>query len=214
MTENNLFQEVQEDLERQKLEALWKKYGFWVVVAALGIVVATASSTAYRSWHADHEQRLTAELLSASKSTADAATNIDSLQKFAADNAGSGQADLALLRAGALAADKDDKAAAVKAFDQVASDTKADPAFRQLGTLLSVRAQLDNGDPAALSARLQPLTAEDAAWRFSALEDQAYLALRAGDKDKAKQIFTDLSQDARVPEGIAARATDILRSLD
>jgi hypothetical protein len=50
MTEHNLFQEVQDDLERQKLEAMWKRYGGWLIAAALAIVLATAGSTAYRSW--------------------------------------------------------------------------------------------------------------------------------------------------------------------
>ncbi|MDR3424011.1 MAG: tetratricopeptide repeat protein [Alphaproteobacteria bacterium] len=214
MTEHNIFAEIQEDLEREKLEALWKKYGPWVVIAALGIVLATASSTAYRSWQAQRNQRLTSALLDTTKGSADDAKNIDLLQKFAGEYPGSVQADLALLQAGAFAVDHNDKAKAIKIFDQVAADAKANPAFRQLGDLLSVQTQLDSGDPAALSARLLPLTEEKAPWRYSALEDQAYLALRAGDKAKAKQIFTDLSQDARAPQSIGARAADILHSLD
>lgn len=214
MTELNIFQEVKEDLERQKLEALWKKYGIWVIVAALGVVVATASSTSYRSWKAGHDRQATSALLSATQGVSDAGKSIEMLQKFADGHAGVGLSDLALLHAGALAVDQNDKAKAIPLFDKVAADAKADPAFRQLGDLLSVRAQLDSGDAAAMSARLQPLTVEGAAWRFSALEDQGYLALRAGDKAKAKQIFTDLSQDSRAPQGISTRASDLLRSLN
>ena len=214
MTEHNLFQEVKEDLERQKLEALWKQYGAWVALLALGIVLATASSTIYRSWKTEHDQRLTTELLAAGKTDSEPAKNMAALLKFADENEQTGHAAFALLRAGALAADQNDKAKAVEFFDKVANDDKADPAFRQLGSLLSVEAQLDSGDVVALTLRLQPLTEERAPWRYSALEDQAYLALRAGDVAKARQIFTDLSQDARAPQKIAARATDILRSLN
>ncbi|MGB9152396.1 MAG: tetratricopeptide repeat protein [Alphaproteobacteria bacterium] len=214
MTEHNLFAEVQADLERQKLEALWKKYGIWVVVVALGIVLATAGSTAYRSWNTERNERLTSGLMDASKSDTDAAKGIELLQKFADENPGTHQGDFALLRAGALAVDQNDKIKAIGFFDAVAQDSKADPAFRQLGDLLSVQTQMDNGDPTMLSARLQPLTEELAPWRFSALEAQGYLALRAGDKAKARQIFADLSQDARAPQSIGARATDILRSLN
>ena len=214
MTEDNLFAEVQEDLERQKLEALWKKFGPFIVAAALAIVVATASTTSYRSWKAEREQDLTARLLEASKPDAASADKIAALQKFADENQGVTQTDLALLQAGSLAAEQGDKAKAAGLFDRVANDGNADPAFRQLGALLSVQTQLDNGDPVALAARLAPLTEEKAAWRYSALETQAYLALRTGDKAKARQIFTDLSQDARTPHSISTRATDILRSLD
>lgn len=214
MTEHNLFDEVQSDLERQRLEALWKQYGLWVIIAALGIVLATASSTAYRSWKTTHDQRITAELLAANKMGMDEAKGIDQLEKFARGNPDTNFASLALLHAAALAGDQGDKAKAAALYDKVAADQKADPALRQLGDLLSVQAQLDSGDPAALSARLQPLTAEGQAWRYSAMEEQAYLALRAKDTAKARQIFTDLSQDARAPKSIASRATDILRSLD
>jgi hypothetical protein len=214
MTEHNLFQEVQEDLERQKLEALWQKYGLWIIVLALGLVVSTASSTAYRSWKADHDQKLTSALLSATQDSLDPAKSIDLLQKFAEENAKERLASFALFREGVLALDRDDKAKAIEAFDKVAADTHAEAAFRQMGTLLSVRVQLDSGDPADLSARLQPLTEARAAWSFSAREALAYLALRTGDKGKAKQIFTELSQDARAPQSIRMRATDILRTLD
>lgn len=214
MTEHNLFEEVQADLERQKLEALWKQYGLWVIIVALGIVLATASSTAYRSWKTQRDQHLTAGLLAASKSDPDLGKSISALQKFADENPGTNHADIAWLHAGALAAEQGDKTKAAGFFDKAANDNTADPAFRQLGDLLSVQVQLDSGDPAALSARLQPLTEERAPWRYSALEEQAYLALRAGDKAKARQIFSDLSQDARAPQSIGARASDILRSLN
>jgi hypothetical protein len=214
MTEQNLFQEVQEDLERQKLEALWKKYGFWIIVAALGLVVSTASSTAYRSWKANHDMRMTAALLSASLVLPDASKSAEALQKFAEEYPKEKHAALALLRVGALALGQDDKPKAIKFFDKVAGDVSADPAFRQLGALLSVQAQLDSGNPAELSVRLQPLAANESPWRFSAQEAQAYLALRAGDGARAKQIFTELSQDARTPQSIASRASDILRTLN
>jgi hypothetical protein len=214
MTENNLFQEVQEDLERQKLEAMWKQYGVWVLALAIAIVLATAGATAYRSWKAERDQHLTSGLLAASKTDPDSAKSIDALQKFADQSPGTNQSAFALLRAGALAADQNDKTKAAQIFDSAAADAKADSAFRDLGTLLSVQVQMDGGDPAALSARLDPLTAENNAWRFSALEAQGYLALRAGDKEKARHLFTTLSQDDRAPQTIAARAADILRSLN
>lgn len=214
MTEPNLFQEVKEDLERQRLEALWKKYGFWVVLAAVGVVVSTASSTAYRSWKGDREMRLTEAHLAAAKPAVQPTESLASLEAFAAGIPGSGQGALALLRAGGVAMEQGEKARAIELFDKAAADAKTDPAFRQLGVLFSVQAQLDEGDPAQLSARLQPLTAPGAAWSFSALEAQGYLALRAGENEKAKEIFTALSQDDRVPQSLAARATDILRILN
>ena len=214
MTEHNIFDESEADLDRQKFEALWNRYGVWIIVAALGIVLATASATVYRSWNNARNLRLTSELLAASKPDVNIAKSIALLQKFADENPGTRQADFAFLRAGALAIDENDTAKAAGFFDRVANDAKADSAFRQLGDLLSVQVQLDSGNPATLAARLQPLTEEREPWRYSALEEQGYLAIRAGDKAKARQIFAGLSQDIRAPQTIGARATDVLRSLN
>jgi len=214
MTEHNIFQEVQEDLERQRIEALWKRYGSLIMTLALVIVLGTAGASAYRSWHAQHNQKLTDAYLEAAKQDSNPDKAIPLLEQFADSNPGSNQADFALLHAGALSSSKSDTAKAVLFYDAVAHDPTAEPAFRQLGDLLSVQAQMDTGDVAALSARLDPLTSEDGVWRYSALEDQAYLALKAGNKDKALKIFTTLSQDTRVPPGINARATDLMHSLN
>lgn len=212
--EHNIFQEIEEDLERQKFEALWKKYGSWIILVALGLVVSTASSTAYRSWKEGHDQKLTSAMMAATASSADAAKNIASLEAFAKDQGGDIRGTFALLRAGAAAAEQNDKAKAIALFDSAAANPKADRTFRQLATLLSVQAQLDDGNAADLDKRLQPLALDDAPWRYSAREAQALLALRSGDGAKAKTLFTSLAQDKLAPPSIMARATDILRTLN
>lgn len=212
MSHEHLFQEVEEDLDRQRLEALWKKYGFLIITLAVGIVLWTASATAYRSWRADQAQKTTAAFLQAS--TADASKSMEALEKFAESHKGADLGALGLFRAGAVAADKGDRERAIRLFDQIAANAKADLVFRQLGDLLSIQLQLDTGDAAVLSKRLQPLTVESAPWRYSALEKEGLLAFRAGDKAKARQIFMDLSQDERAPQSISERASDFLRILE
>ncbi|RDJ92909.1 hypothetical protein B4Q13_25570, partial [Lacticaseibacillus rhamnosus] len=51
-----LIQEVEEDLERQKMEAAWKKYGSWIVLAAALTVVFTGAFTAWHSYTDGKEQ--------------------------------------------------------------------------------------------------------------------------------------------------------------
>ncbi|MDE2029613.1 MAG: tetratricopeptide repeat protein [Alphaproteobacteria bacterium] len=214
MTEYSIFDEIKEDLERQRLEALWKKYGVFVIAAALAVVIGTAGSSVYHNWKTSRDLKLTGAYLSASDEGANPAKDIAALQEFADAHPGTNLSAFALLRAGAFAYDNGDMAKAVKLFDEAATDGKADNAFRQLGTLLSVQAQMDKGDPAALAARLQPLTAKNGTWRYAATEAQAYLALRAGDTAKAEKIFTGLAQDERAPRKMSERAADILRSLN
>jgi hypothetical protein len=215
MTHNPIFQEIDEDLERQRMEALWKRYGGWIVAAAVIVILTTASYTAWHSWRIGEEQKATGELIDMlAKPPADSNQEIADLQSFAEKNRGETQATFAQLQAAELADKNGDIKQAIAIYDAIAGNTKTDPAFRQLADLLAVQAQMDTGDPLALQKRLQPLLADNAPWRYSAMEYDAFLALKAGDKPKAKQLFTELSQDAAAPQSIGARATDMVRFLD
>ena len=209
---NNIFQEVEEDLERQKLEALWRRYGPLVVVAAAAIIIATAATTAWHSWRDGQQQKATDQLIEIlSAPNADPHKEIEALEHFAGGKPGETQATFGRLQAAAVAAKAGDQAKAVALYDVIAADQAADPAFRQLADLLAVQVQMDKGDPVTLQKRLQPLLADNAPWRVTAMEYEAFLALRADDKAKARQLFGELSQDADAPSSLRARASDMLR---
>ena len=48
--QENLLREIQEDLRRERLEKLWKRYGSVLIGAALAIVVAVAAYQAWKAW--------------------------------------------------------------------------------------------------------------------------------------------------------------------
>lgn len=214
MTQDNIFREVEEDIERQKYEDLWKRYGIYVVAAVLALVLGTGANS-YWQMHTEIEhQKATGGLaVIQNQLKKDSGKGFEALQDFAVKNRGQAQAAIAELGAAALAAQHGNKDQAIKMYDQLAADPQADHAFRQLADLLSVQQQIDVGDVTVLQKRLQPLMAEKEPWRFSAMEYGGYLAIRAGDKAKATEIFTALSQDAGVPASLSARAADMLRLL-
>jgi len=212
MTDHNLFQEVEDDLERQRFEALAKRYGPWVVAAALIIIVATAGITSWRSWQLSKNQEATAGLIHATAQPgSDSGQLMAAEESFALKNPGTSQAALAEIDAAGLAAKAGNNDRAVQLYDEVAKDQKVDPALRQLADLFSVRTQMDSAAPAALKKRLEPLQDEKAPWHFLAREYQGYLALKLGDKAEARKIFTDLAQNAEAPRTLSARAADMLR---
>ena len=65
-------------------------------------------------------------------------------------------------------------------------------------------------DPAESQARLEPLLADDNPFRFSARELSALVALHAGDKTKARELFKALSEDQAAPSGVRDRAQEML----
>jgi hypothetical protein len=210
----DIFREVDEELRRERAEKLWKKYGSYVVGVAAGIVVATAAYVGWQEYTlrqrlADGQRYATAL---AQVRPGNEAAGADALA-LAAEETSSGYATLARLRAAALRAESGDVAQAVALYDALADDDDVDDVYRDLALLLSVMHQMQGGDSAALRDRLAPLTADDNPWRFSALEVSGFLAFRSGDGGRAREIFTRLADDAATPQGLRARAAEMLAIL-
>lgn len=208
---DNLFQEIDEDLQRQKMEALWKRYGVYVLAGILAIVLATAAYNFWINYKTEVNQKASSELLTILKDNlSDKEKQITSLEEFAKANRDTSQAVMARLRAAAfmLKDGKTDKA--VFMYDAISQDMNVEPVFRQLADLLFVQSQMDNGDPTVLRSRLQPLLA-DSTWRYTAKEYSALLALKAGDKEEAIKLFSELASDEGAPETLPGRANDMLR---
>jgi len=214
MDVNHLFQEVDEDLQRKKVEEWWKKNGSSVLTAALVIVLATALFNGWKSYRTYAEQKATGAVVALTEDKKlSEGDRIQKLESFARANPGISHAMIAKLKAAAAAIkdSKTDKAVAI--YDEVAGDASVETPFRQLADLLAVQALMDTGDPAKLLTRLQPLMTPDGAWAPSARELAGHLALKTGDKDKARQYFRESSDDSSAPESVMLRAKDMLRSI-
>ena len=122
--------------------------------------------------------------------------------------------DLAAFNQARLLAEAGDTAAAVEIWERLAASSAAGPAFQGAAALLSVMHQIDSGDPAALEARLQSLAAEDSGFRPIALEMTAVLALRQGDRARAREVYAQLADDRTAPASLRARASQMLAALE
>jgi hypothetical protein len=214
MMQPNLFKEIEEDLERQKLEDLWRKYGPFLIGFAFIIVLGTSVVTAWTSWQKEKSQTTTARLIAVTeKSDSDYAKKDEALSMFALNKNGTTQAAMARFYAAALAIKQGDTKKALAYYDAVSHDVNIDIALRQLADLYSIELQMSSEDPKTLQAKLDLLLVEPSPWHDTALEDKGYLALKAGDNDKAKQIFLELSQEASAPHDMVDRAKSMLRYL-
>lgn len=206
---SDIFREVDEDLRRDRAERLFKRYGGYMVAAAVALVAATAGYTAWRNWQQSKQQQDTASLVAAISQTAQGPDKgVEALAAYAG-TADPKMAAIAQFNAAALLIRQGKPAEAATVYDTIAANTAVDGVYRDLATLLGVMERLDAGDPAQLQAKLQPLTADSSPWRFSARELTATLAIRAGDKDKARTLFQQLADDAAAPAGIRSRAADL-----
>jgi len=211
---SDLFREIEEDLQRDRYKRLWAKYGNLVIAAAVALVVATAGWEGWKAYRLRQEQALgqryaSALALARAGNTAEAETDF---AKLAAD-ANAGYSALARLEEAALFAKTGKSADAIALYDKIAADGSVARPYRDLATLLSVMHASESGDAAQLIARLEPLTAATSPWRYSALELTAALVTRTGDKARAEKLYAQLSDDANAPNGVRARAAEMLAAL-
>jgi hypothetical protein len=212
---SDIIREVDEELRREDWENVWKNYGKFVIGGAVAIVVATAAVVAWREY--DESQRIAqgnlfAEAVARVENAASPQEAADIMASLAVD-APAGYATLARFREAKYRADAGDRGAAVTLYDGLASDPAIEPMFQDLATLYAVRMQISGGDPAALTARLAPLTVPGNPWRYTALELTAVLALAVGDTEAARRIYAPLADDPGTPESLRARAAEMLRAL-
>lgn len=212
---SDIIREIDEDLRREDWERVWKRHGKTVIGGAVGIVLVTAAIVGWRAFEerqrAAAGERFAAIIERVEMTTAPAAA-ADLLAVYAAD-ASDGYAMLAGFRRVKLLADAGDRAAAADGYDAIAADGDTPDLFRELAVLYAVRMRVGVADPAALIERLDPLTADGGAWRYSARELQAIISLGAGDVPAGREIYARLADDLDAPRSQRARAAELLRAI-
>lgn len=214
MKSDEFLREVDEDLQRDKLKALWARFGSLIIAAAVLLVLGVAGYEGWKAWeHSQrHDEAAGLAAAEAELTAQRARPAAEAFDRFAAD-ASPGFAALARLREAAALDVAGDPAAAVAALDTLAADSRSDPLLRDLATLLSVSAQLDSGDPEALRGRLLPLAETGRPWRASARELLAVLAIRTGELEQARSTLDELAKDGGLPGGQQQRIEALLQSL-
>lgn len=211
----DIFREVDEDLRRENLEKLWKRYGKFVIAFVAVVVVAVAGFQAWKSYDRQRREAQSDEFAAAlaTARAGDLGEATNALNELS-DPGGGGYAGLAALERARLLAESGDVDAAVALWDRIAADSGLGAGFRNVATLLSVLHQIDQGDPGALRARLEPLAEPGAPFRGSALELMAALALRSGDTAAARELYTKVADDQDLPRNLRARAAQMLAALE
>jgi hypothetical protein len=211
---SDIFREIDEELRRDNLEQLWKKYGKYIIVLGVVIVVATAAVMGWRAYQQRQAENAGTQY-AAALDLARQGKDADAAAAFGvlAQNSTGGHRLLARFEEAAAKLRTGDTAGAQAIYDQLAADSATPPEFRDVATVLAARYALDKGDPQLVVAKLQPLAASTSPWHGVAQEMIALAELKAGDKTKARADFEALSKDATLPSTLRERAGIMAQSL-
>jgi hypothetical protein len=209
----DIFHEVEEDLRRDQALAIWKKYGNYIVAAALLIVLAVAAFWGWREYTTRQQLQASADFLSAG-AAGDVKQREAALGALATDGGSYGV--LARFQLAAIANEAGDAAKARGILGDIAKDQGADKALRDLATIQAALIDLQQGKAESAAELVKDLTKEGEAYRLSALEIAGLAALAGGDKEKAKASFEELKNLAATDApgaGVTKRADQILDRL-
>ena len=202
----DIFQEVDEEVRRERLQKLWERYGNLVIAACILIVVAVGGWRGYQWW----ENKKAGESGTAFENAltlAQAGKHDDAEAAFAklAVDGTAGYRSLARLQQAAELA-QTDKNAAVKAYDDIAADKSVGQAIQDLAALRSGFLLVDSAPYSEMQQRLEPLTGADKTFRHSARELLALSAWKSGDMTAARQWTDMIITDPQSPQGSRSRA--------
>lgn len=208
-----LIQEVDEELRRDQYLQLWKRYGNYVIAAAIAIVLVVAGYQGYQSWQAKQRQEEAAKFDAAQSQLAQGKTQegLAALAKLSADGS-TGFATASAMRRAEVLAGQGDVNGAASAYETVIGSSAA-VLYKDLATLKLAWLTVDTADPQQLENRVAPLAVLANPWHYSATEILAVIAQKKGDAKHAAELYKQLADDLAAPSGIRARAAEMLAVL-
>lgn len=204
---DSFIDEVTEEVRRDRLFRVFRRYG-WIGAV---VVLALVGGAAFKEWQRWSGESAAQVFGDAMTDAMDLGTPEDRSTAIAAVPATGGQA---AIRDMMLASDPEqDKAGTLAALDRLIADQGQSPVYRDLATLKKVLVAGKDMSVADRRAALEPLSAPGRAFRPLALEQLAYLLIEEGKTEEAIAALQPLVQDEQAPRGLRARASQAIITL-
>ncbi len=207
---DSFVEEVNEELRRDQLFALFRKWGWIPILLIIGLV----GGAAYREYSIAQSRAAAQSLgdsLLAAVSQEDQDARVSALQDVTTDSS-SAQILLALLVAAEQASDADGRIEAAAQLRALANGTDLAPRYRDLAVLKAH--MLDPGDGYEHMNELEQLALPGRPYRPLAMEQQALLHVSEGDTDAALTLLRALEQDSQATPGLQQRSSQLIVALE
>jgi hypothetical protein len=207
----DIFDEVGEDLRRDRLKRMWQQYSPLVYGAAFLIVAGTASYEGYHAWTTNRANTAgdafvtvlasakaddhlgIANSLSAYQSSAPSQYALLARFRIASEHAATGEIDNALA-----------------VFEAIANDSSVSQQFRDLAAVRAAVIAIDREDLDKIKDRVSAFANDISPWRFAAREVIALAAVKVQNWAEATTAARKLVDDPATPSDTRTRAQMLL----
>ncbi len=199
--------EVDEELRREQINGLWRRYG---KIAAGVLVLLLVALAAFLWWRAEQTQAAEADGETLSTAIADIqggrkAEAEAKLKGLVADGT-DGYRATARFADAALAVEKGNSKAALATYAALAADTHVGQPYRDLALIRQTALEFDTLPPAQVVARLKPLAVEGNPWFGTAGEMTAIAYIDMNKPAEAGRLLAAVAGDKTTPASLRARA--------
>ena len=204
------FREVSEEVRRDQMQGLARRYGLLVIAAVVVALVILAGVLAWRSHRetvaGEEGEKLTAAMTAlGAGNSAQAGPQLDAVVK----DDEKGYAPLARLLQADMQVQQNKPALAAATFLGIAHDGTVPQPLRDLALVRATAMAFDTLAPAEVINRMKPLAVVGAPWFGSAGELTGLAYLKLGQTEPAGKLFAAVAQDKGVPQTIRARAAQL-----
>jgi len=213
---SDIFQEVDEEVRREQLRKMWERYGKYIIAACV-LVVAAVAGWRFYEWNEAKKAAEAGAQFEAAIALVNEGKNQEAEEAFGKIATGSTATStyrmLARFREAGELARRDPKAA-VALYDQLAADRGNGQVLQDLATVRAGMILVDTAPYAELRQRLEPLTAQDRAFRHSARSALALSAWKASDTTALRRWTDMILADPETPPGARGQVQMLLALSD
>lgn len=199
--------EVDEELRRDQMGQLWRRYG---TLAVAVIILGMAALAGWLWWQGDQQKKAGRDGELLTQAITDLSQGKDAgvqakLDTLSASPSQAYRASAKLTKA-AVAGEKGDVKAAIAQYKLVADDPAYPQAFRDLARVRQTALEFDTLPTAEIIARMKPLAVAGDPWFGSAGEMVAIAYMKLNKPELAGPLLAAIAKDEQVPGTIRGRA--------
>ena len=208
---DSFIEEVTEEVRRDRVFALIRKYG-WIAILAVMLIVGGAAWREYQKAQIRAEaEGLGASLLAALEQD-DAGARVAALENIAPARPG-GEAVVAMLKA-AEQGRSGDAANGAATLNALAVNPDVPAIYRQIASFKALLLAADTMEPGELRSQLEGIIQSGSPMRLLAEEQIALVDAKLGDTQAAIDRLNRILQDADVTAGLRRRATQLIVAMN
>ena len=209
--QDSFINEVTEEVRKDRLYALYRRYG-WIAAVAVVLLVGGAAVNEWRKASAEAQAQAAGDVLLTALREETPEGRVSALAGVEVSGE-AGQRAIILLIKAAAEVEADNPGAARDILEGLAGDESAPQRFRDLATLKSTMLAAGTVAPEQRIARLSPIAIPGSPYRLLALEQIALAEVESGDADKALDTLTRIWQDADATQDLRRRVSQLIVAL-